>query len=111
MSRPGVAILTAQEKHAFIGKPFAASDVPVDGKASGHALWIGEGKPMLAVVAAKGVAKRVATGQIVDAIGTVKRAPSEKQAKREWDLSSKDAARLEHEGAYIEVSQLTVPPQ
>jgi hypothetical protein len=41
----------------------------------------------------------------------VKKAPSEAQAKRAWDLSDQDASRLEHEGAYIEVSQLTVPQQ
>ncbi|MGH9342533.1 MAG: hypothetical protein ACRD19_02045 [Terriglobia bacterium] len=48
-------------------------------------------------------------GKTVDAVGTMKAAPSAAQAKHEWALSDQDASRLQSEGAYIQVSQLTVP--
>ncbi len=113
MTGPGVQVLQAQNKQAFVGKQFAASDVPVQKKVNGRAMWIGEKQPMLAVVSgpSKNAANNVVHGKIVDARGKVEKAPPEAQAKREWNLSNKDAAQLEKEGAYIEVSQLTVPPQ
>ena len=113
MTGPGVPVLTAQDKKTFVGQQFAASDVPVQQKVNDRAMWIGEKQPMLAVVIGqdKDTANKLVHGQVVDATGKVEKAPSEAQAKREWNLSDKDASHLEHEGAYIEVSQLTVPPQ
>ena len=41
----------------------------------------------------------------------MRKAPSEAQVKREWSLPDQDAKQLEQEGAYVQVSQLTVPQQ
>ena len=111
MTGPGVQILTAANKQAFIGQSFSADRVPVNQKVSKHAMWIGGDHPMLAVVPGNGNDKAVDTGKIVDAAGTVKKAPPAPQAKREWSLSNQDASRLEQEGAYIELSQVNIPPQ
>jgi hypothetical protein len=109
---PGTQILAAQNKTAYVGREFLANDVPVKKKISDHAMWIGANQTMLAVVPkSNGAAENITPGRMVDAKGTVKKAPSEAQAKREWDLSNNDAARLEKEGAYIEVSRLTIPEQ
>lgn len=69
--------------------------------------------PPLAVVGANSneTANNVNKGKIVDAKGTIEKAPSAAQARRRWDLTDDDATRLEQEGVYIEVSQLTVPQQ
>jgi hypothetical protein len=113
MVGPGVAILTAQDKQSYIGKSFAANDIPIEQKVNDHAMWIGEKTPMLAVVSggAAGAASKIVHGMVVDAQGTVEKAPSESQARREWGLNNAEASRLEQEGAYIQVSHLTVPPQ
>ena len=113
MVGPGVPVLAAQDKKAYIGKQFAANEIPVQQKVSSNALWIGENKPMLAVVSGSGhdSAKGVDQGVLVDAIGTVKKAPPKAEAKRQWALSDDDASRLENQGAYIEVSQLTSQPE
>lgn len=113
MIGPGVPILTAQDKKAFVGKRFAANDIPVQQKINGRAMWIGEKQPILAIVTGHGKdsAKNVVHGKVVDAIGKVEKAPPEQQARREWNLSNKEVSRLENQGAYIEVSQLTVPSQ
>jgi hypothetical protein len=109
MTGPGVPILAAADKQAFIGKSFSADRVPVNEKVSDHAMWIGGAHPMLAVVAGNGNEKAVDTGKIVVAAGTVKKAPPARQARREWSLSNQDATRLEQEGAYIQISELNVP--
>lgn len=113
MSGPGVQILKAPDKQAYVGKKFAASDVPVQQKVNDRTLWIGEGNPMLAVVTGqeRGAANQLTSGAIVDAQGTVEKAPPESQAKSEWNLSDQDAARLEHEGVYIQISELYLPQQ
>lgn len=114
MSGPGVQILNAPSKDSFIGKQFAANDIPIERKPGDRALWIGEGKePMLAVVtgATKGVIGGLAPGEIVSVLGTVQKAPPQAQAQRDWNLSDQGAMRLEQEGAYIQVSRLTVPRQ
>lgn len=114
MIGPGTQILAARNKRAYIGKEFLANYVPVQQKASDHAVWIGADNTMLAVVprnSSNGAVDSAAPGKLVDAKGTVEKAPSVAQAKREWSLSDQDASRLEHEGAYIQVSRLTVPQQ
>jgi hypothetical protein len=113
MVGPGVQILQAQNKRAYIGKEFLASDVPVQQKASDRAVWIGGNNTMLAVVPRNSdkAADNTTPGRLVNAKGTVEKAPSAAKAKREWSLSDEDASRLEQEGAYIQVSQLTQPPQ
>jgi hypothetical protein len=111
MVGPGVQILAARNKRAYIGKEFLANYVPVQQKASDHAVWIGADNTMLAVVPQNGSNENVTPGKMVDAKGTVKKAPSAEQAEREWSLSDQDASRLEHEGAYIQVSELKVPQQ
>ena len=55
--------------------------------------------------------ENVNRGKLVDTTGTVRKAPSEAQVKREWSLPDQDAKQLEQEGAYVQVSQLTVPQQ
>lgn len=109
----GVQILTAQDKKTYIGKHFEATNVPVQEKVNDHAMWIGAAnQPMLAVVSKTGndaAGIDANSGSMVNATGTVEKAPSEAQAKREWSLSNEDAQRLEKEGAYIQVSQLTAP--
>jgi hypothetical protein len=112
MAGPGVAILTAPSKQAFIGEKFAANDIPVQQKVDDHVMWIGEKQPMLAVLsgASAASANEVVHGAVVDAIGIVKKAPPAAQAKREWGLNNQQASRLEHDGAYIQISHLTVPP-
>lgn len=113
MTGPGVTILKAHNKQAFVGKQFAANDIPVQQKLNDHAMWIGEKQPMLAVVnrASHGVAARVVHGAVVDAKGTVEKAPPAAQAEREWGLNHAQATRLERDGAYLDVSELTMPPQ
>lgn len=126
MVGPGVQILRADNKRSYIGKEFVASDIPVQQKASNRAVWLGANNSMLAVLpdsqrknsendgSASNQGNNAAdatAGNVVDAKGTVKKAPSAAQAKREWALSDQDASKLEQEGAYIQVSQLTVPQQ
>lgn len=111
MSGPGVKILDAANKKAFVGQQFAANDIPVRQELSTRVLWIGEKYPILAVVTGKGTANGILPGRLVDALGTVKKAPPEAHAKHEWDLSDQDASRLEKQGAYLQVSQLSLPPQ
>lgn len=115
-SGSGVQILAAQNKQPYIGKHFEVKDVPVQQKVSNRAMWLGtaDNKPMLAIVNGKNndaAADTADLGKVVDAAGTVEKAPSAAQAKRAWALPEQDAKRLEQEGAYIQVSQLTVPQQ
>lgn len=116
MTGPGVQMLTQAHKQEFIGDRFQASDVPVQKKVNAHAMWIGEGNPMLAIVTntdnrTETDAKDASQGKSVNAAGVIKAAPSATQAKQEWKLSDQDASRLEQQGAYIQVSQLTLPQQ
>ena len=115
MTGPGVQVLDARNKQPFIGRYFEANHVPVEQKVNDRAIWIGGNNPMLAVVSSNSkstsTAKRVDSGNMIDAKGSIKKAPPATEAKREWSLSDQDASRLEHEGAYIQVSQLTVPQQ
>lgn len=116
VAAPGEQVLGSDDKRAFIGKHFEAHDVRVQQKVNDRAMWIGESNGMLAVVSPRAAANNVAANQIapgntVDAQGTVVKAPPGSVAKREWALSAQDTSRLEKEGAYIEVSQLTVPQQ
>ena len=66
---------------------------------------------MLAVVngTPSAAERNAAPGQNVSATGLVKQAPPPDQAKQRWALSDEDMARLEQQGAYIELSQLTIP--
>lgn len=111
MSGDGLQIITAQDKQPFIGQKLAANDLPVHHVVSDRVLWIGEKYPMLAVVTGKGPAQGLARGKLVDAIGTVEKAPPEARAKREWKLNDEDAARLGKQGVYLDVSQMSLPPQ
>ena len=73
-------------------------------------MWIGEDKPMLAVVSEipDGQANTVSQGNSVNADGLVEQAPSATEAKEAWAISDGDAAKLEKQGAFIEISQLTL---
>lgn len=116
-SGPGIKVLDAADKQPFVGKHFQADNVPVERKVNDRALWIttGSNPPMLAVVAggpnSSPSGGKIQPGSPVDASGTVQTAPPGYEAKRQWDLSDADVARLEKEGVYIQVSQLTQPQQ
>ena len=111
MNGPGAQVLAARNKQAFIGKPVAANDVPVQQRVSSRAVWIGGDQPMLAVVSGTGSStdQRVEDGKVIDVQGVVQQAPIKVEAKKSWAITDSDASRLEHEGAYIQVSQLSVP--
>lgn len=115
MVGPGVQILDASNKTAYVGKQFLASDIPVQQRPSNRTMWIGADHTMLAVLPpntnGNGNHVNVTQGELVNAKGTVKKAPPEAQAKREWALSDHDASNLEQQGAYVQLSQLTVPKQ
>lgn len=114
-SGPGIKVLDAVNKLAFIGKPFQADNVPVERKVNDRALWIATSSnpPMLAVVSGSPntnpSSAPVRPGSAVDASGTIEAAPSATQAKQQWDLTDADVARMEKEGVYIQVSRLTLP--
>lgn len=114
-SGPGVKVLDATDKQPFIGKSFQVANVPVERKVNDRALWIATSRkqPMLVVIGGgsggHSSAANIQPGSTVDAMGTVKKAPPATEAARKWDLTDADAARLEQEGAYIQVSQLTIP--
>jgi hypothetical protein len=107
----GVQVLAAENKAQFIGQPFQVSDVPVQQKVNDRVMWIGSStvKPMLAVLSSNSGDKNVNAGSVVNATGSVEKAPPAAQAERQWSISAQDAQRMENEGAYIQVSQLTVP--
>jgi len=107
----GADIVASREKVIYIGKRFQASDIPIQRRVSPRVLWIGQGTPMLAVVngAASTAAKNAGPGRDVNAMGVVRQAPPPDQAKQKWALSDEDTVQLEQQGAYIELSQLTVP--
>lgn len=113
---PGTQILQAQDKRPYIGRNFEANDVPVQQKVNDRAIWIGASATanngtMLAILSPRTNrnANGIARGQMVDAQGTVEKAPPADRARHDWGLSNQDALRLEHEGAYIQVSELTTP--
>jgi hypothetical protein len=115
-SGPGLQVLDALNKQQFIGKHFQADNVAVERKVNDRALWIADSskEPMLVVINggpnSSPSSAQIQPGSPVDATGTVKTAPPSFEAKQKWDLSDDDVARLEKEGVYIQVSQLTVPP-
>lgn len=113
VSGPGVQVLKADNKRPFIGQQFSANHVPVQEKVNDRAIWIGSSNetPILAVVSTDTVGsnQKVDLGTIINATGTVEKAPPEAQAKAEWALPDKDAKQLEQEGAYIQISQLAYP--
>jgi hypothetical protein len=117
MVGPGVQILDAANKKNYVGRQFEASYVPVQEEPSNRTAWIGANHTMLAVLppnaSENGNANNgsITPGELVDAKGTVKKAPSASQARREWALSGQDASRLEKEGAYVQLSKLTIPKQ
>lgn len=111
MSGDGLDIITSQDKQPFIGHKLAANDLPVHHVVSDKVLWVGERYPILAVVTGQGPAQALVRGQLADAIGTVEKAPSEARAKHEWKLDAADASRLEKEGVYLNVGQISIPPQ
>jgi hypothetical protein len=113
-SGPGIQVLDAANKQPFVGKHFQADNVPVERKVNDHAMWITANTtaPTLLVIngpESNSSGAQVQPGNAVDATGTVEKAPPSFEAKRKWDLSPEDTARLEKEGVYIQVSQLTVP--
>lgn len=107
----GADIVASREKVIYIGKRFQADSIPIQRRVNGRVLWIGQGAPMLAVVNGTPTpAERNATpGRDVNATGIVRQAPSPDQAKQRWALSDEDMVELEKQGAYIELSQMTVP--
>lgn len=119
ISGPGVEMLNAANKQQYVGQPFQASNVPVQKVVNKRAVWIGtgNGKRMLAVVQnqrnnTQNVStSNIAAGKLVDVSGTVEKAPSKQRAEHDFGLSADGASRLEHDGAYIQLSQLTPPPQ
>lgn len=113
-SGPGLVVLEAPNKQQYVGKTFQADDVPVQKKVSTHVMWVGTGdtKPTLAVV--QGDANdpdyaNIQLGELINAKGTVQKAPSASQAEQQWHLSDQDAQLLDKEGAYIQISQLQTP--
>lgn len=109
MSGPGVPMLTAGDKRAYIGKHFEAKGVPVLRKVDNRVIWIGGKQPTLAVISGNETANQIVPGSTVDAQGTVKKAPPQSEAVRYWALSQQGVDRLENEGAYVQISQMTVP--
>lgn len=107
----GADIVASREKVIYIGKRFQATGIPIQRRVNGRVLWIGQGTPMLAVVngTPTPAERNAAPGKDVNAMGMVKQAPPPDQAKQRWALSDEDMAQLEQQGAYIELSQLTVP--
>ncbi len=111
MAGDGLQIITAEDKQPLIGQKLAANDLPVRQMVTGHVLWIGEKHPILAVVRGNAPTTGITRGELVDAIGTVKKAPPASRATRVWKLDSTDASRLEKQGVYLDVSELSLPPQ
>ncbi|HEX8710691.1 MAG TPA: hypothetical protein VF730_02375 [Terracidiphilus sp.] len=111
ISGPGVSALTATNKQPYIGKPFQVSNVPVQDKVSDQVLWIGgnNSPSMLVVLAGNGNSAanaHIGSGDIVNVTGTVQKAPPQAQAKQQWSLNDDDTAKLEHQGAYIQATQV-----
>jgi hypothetical protein len=107
----GADIVASREKVIYIGKRFQATGIPIQRRVNGRVLWIGQGTPMLAVVngTPSAAERNAAPGRDVNATGMVRQAPSPDQAKQRWGLSDEDMAQLEQQGAYVELSHLTIP--
>lgn len=108
---PGVSVLEARNKSAYVGQPFSIGNVPVQQTVSSSVVWIGPGntQPLLVVlpISPRGPANpQVAFGLRVDVTGTVEKAPPQAQAKQNWSLTDKGAARLEEEGVYVRATVL-----
>lgn len=103
----GVAVLDASNKSAFVGQNFQIQGIPVQKDASAHAVWIGTNNtrnagPMLLILP-KGITN-VPQGAILNASGTIEKAPPVKTAEHEWSLSGADARLLAREGAYVQAA-------
>lgn len=113
----GVQILTSHaDKAGFAGRPFVIRNVLVVEKNSPRAYWIGAPNvtPMLVVLtpaASNSSNTGINQNTRVDVTGVVARTVSADQAKRMWSLSDVDANRLEHEGAYVQATQMEPTPQ
>lgn len=110
----GVAVLDAQNKSGFVGQSFSINNVPVQKVDNNHAVWIGTNNtrragPLLAVVSgsAANTLKNLTVGDRVNVTGTVEKAPSTRQAQREWSISSEDANNVKADGVYIRANQVT----
>lgn len=112
MTGQGVQILASKDRRQFIGGHFDVKNAWVQG-VNGPTLWIGPAgtNPMLAVVnsSTQASGSNVNRGKRVNLRGTVRKAPPEAVAEHDWSLPGQDANRLEQQGAYIELSQLTAP--
>lgn len=112
----GLAILESANKASFIGQPFNVNNVPVLKKAGNNAWWIGT--PSAANAGAASFASSILiimprnstvglrAGEHVDVAGTVEKAPSSAQARREWNMNGSNASELEQNQAYVQATQV-----
>lgn len=113
----GVAVLTSSNKQSFVGQPFEIRDVLVRNKVNNQVLWIAANNtaPMLVVLPANGngganpsesanatPSDSISQGNRIDVTGTVQKSPPADQVKQQWNLSDRDAQRLEQQGAYVQ---------
>ena len=111
LSGPGVAVLNATNKTAYVGQSFQIRDVPVQSKASNQALWIGMNNtsPMLVVLTGAGntaANANIGQGNRIDVTGTVEKAPTAGNVNKSWGLDNNGVKRLEQEGAYVQATQV-----
>jgi len=106
---PGLAVLNASNRQAYVGKPFQANGVIVRNKVNDREYWIGvnSSAPMLVVVSANQNAYgAIASGSRVRVTGTVQKAPPATEAKQDWGLNQNQINRVEHQGAYVQASMI-----
>jgi len=106
---PGLAVLNAANRQAYVGRPFQANGVVVRARVNNHAYWIGirNSAPMLVVTtAAPSATSAIARGSRVSVTGTVQKAPPPNQAKQNWGLNQNQTDRVEHQGAYVQASMI-----
>lgn len=118
---PGLEVLESTNKTAYVGKNFQIDNVPVQGKVSDHAVWIGTNHAARMLVVSNGNVDAalansnepkynrnngMGASNLVDVNGTVTKAPTEAQAKKEWGLSNDAAKQLEHQDVYVMASQV-----
>lgn len=111
ISGPGVAVLNATDKQAFVGQAFQVRDVPVQGEPGTTALWIGTNSstPMLVVLTGNGNSAanaNIRQGDRVNVTGTVEKAPSAANAKTKWGLNDSGAKQLEQQGAFVQANEV-----
>lgn len=134
LSGSGVAIIDAPDKAVYAGQVFQLNNVPIQRKVNDKAMWIGNltSGPMLIVFASNGAENTpenssagtnknetetkntttssgtgIAQGDRVNVSGKVQKAPPADTAKKDWGLSDAGVQRLEQQGAYVEVAQVT----